>query len=114
MGKARGAGADGGTIGMAFWLTKNVVHRPAGLLTMTRKAGMRWCWLYNNWLRADILIGTDSEKRKMKSTWVAREIRLHLNHDLDREQFNCFETFKLTLKIPKGGHSGGENPRWRR
>lgn len=45
----------------------------------------------------------------MKSTWDVRGYRLHLNLHLDREAVPAgFETFNLTLKGLKGGHSGGE------
>lgn len=45
----------------------------------------------------------------MRSTWVARGIDFTANLPLSREAIPAgFQTFKLTLKGLKGGHSGGE------
>ena len=114
--KARGTtlGADNG-IGMASALAvladENVVHGPLEvLLTMTEEAGMDGAFgLQGNWLQADILINTDSEEEGEIYMGCAGGIDFTSNLHLDREAVPAgFETFKLTLKGLKGGHSGGE------
>ena len=114
--KARGTtlGADNG-IGMASALAvladENVVHGPLEvLLTMTEEAGMDGAFgLQSNWLQADILINTDSEEEGQIYMGCAGGIDFTSNLHLDREAVPAgFETFKLTLKGLKGGHSGGE------
>ena len=114
--KARGTtlGADNG-IGMASALAvladENVVHGPLEvLLTMTEEAGMDGAFgLQSNWLQADILINTDSEEEGEIYMGCAGGIDFTSNLHLDREAVPAgFETFKLTLKGLKGGHSGGE------
>ena len=116
--KARGTtlGADNG-IGMASALAvladENVVHGPLEvLLTMTEEAGMDGAFgLQSNWLQADILINTDSEEEGEIYMGCAGGIDFTSNLHLDREAVPAgFETFKLTLKGLKGGHSGGEQP----
>ena len=113
--KARGTtlGADNG-IGMASALAvladENVVHGPLEvLLTMTEEAGMDGAFgLQSNWLQADILINTDSEEEGEIYMGCAGGIDFTSNLHLDREAVPAgFETFKLTLKGLKGGHSGG-------
>ncbi|EFX8711804.1 beta-Ala-His dipeptidase, partial [Shigella flexneri] len=114
--KARGTtlGADNG-IGMASALAvladENVVHGPLEvLLTITEEAGMDGAFgLQSNWLQADILINTDSEEEGEIYMGCAGGIDFTSNLHLDREAVPAgFETFKLTLKGLKGGHSGGE------
>lgn len=114
--KARGTtlGADNG-IGMASALAvladENVVHGPLEvLLTMTEEAGMDGAFgLQSNWLQADILINTDSEEEGEIYMGCAGGIDFTSNLHLDREAVPAgFETFNLTLKGLKGGHSGGE------
>ncbi len=114
--KARGTtlGADNG-IGMASALAvladENVVHGPLEvLLTMTEEAGMDGAFgLQSNWLQADILINSDSEEEVEIYMGCAGGIDFTSNLHLDREAVPAgFETFKLTLKGLKGGHSGGE------
>ncbi|MDM4855563.1 cytosol nonspecific dipeptidase [Escherichia coli] len=107
-------GADNG-IGMASALAvladENVVHGPLEvLLTMTEEAGMDGAFgLQGNWLQADILINTDSEEEGEIYMGCAGGIDFTSNLHLDREAVPAgFETFKLTLKGLKGGHSGGE------
>ena len=94
-----------------FWLTKTLVHGPLEvLLTMTEEAGMDGALgLQSNWLQADILINTDSEEEGEIYMGCAGGIDFTSNLHLDREAVPAgFETFKLTLKGLKGGHSGGE------
>ena len=65
--------------------------------------------LQSNWLQADILINTDSEEEGEIYMGCAGGIDFTSNLHLDREAVPAgFETFKLTLKGLKGGHSGGE------
>ncbi|ELY3830560.1 M20/M25/M40 family metallo-hydrolase, partial [Cronobacter sakazakii] len=114
--KARGTtlGADNG-IGMASALAvladDSVVHGPLEvLLTMTEEAGMDGAFgLQSGWLQADILINTDSEEEGEIYMGCAGGIDFISTLPLSREAVPAgFETFKLTLKGLKGGHSGGD------
>ena len=114
--KARGTtlGADNG-IGMASALAvladDSVAHGPLEvLLTMTEEAGMDGAFgLQANWLQADILINTDSEEEGEIYMGCAGGIDFTSNLALTREAIPAgFQSFKLTLKGLKGGHSGGE------
>ncbi|HCT9401078.1 TPA: cytosol nonspecific dipeptidase [Enterobacter hormaechei] len=114
--KARGTtlGADNG-IGMASALAvladDSVEHGPLEvLLTMTEEAGMDGAFgLQANWLQADILINTDSEEEGEIYMGCAGGIDFISTLPLSREAIpSGFETFKLTLKGLKGGHSGGD------
>ena len=114
--KARGTtlGADNG-IGMASALAvladDSVAHGPLEvLLTMTEEAGMDGAFgLQANWLQADILINTDSEEEGEIYMGCAGGIDFTSNLALTREAVPAgFQSFKLTLKGLKGGHSGGE------
>ncbi|GFQ14129.1 cytosol nonspecific dipeptidase [Enterobacter hormaechei] len=114
--KARGTtlGADNG-IGMASALAvladDSVEHGPLEvLLTMTEEAGMDGAFgLQANWLQADILINTDSEEEGEIYMGCAGGIDFTSTLPLSREAIPAgFETFKLTLKGLKGGHSGGD------
>ena len=114
--KARGTtlGADNG-IGMASALAvladESVAHGPLEvLLTMTEEAGMDGAFgLQANWLQADILINTDSEEEGEIYMGCAGGIDFISTLPLSREAIPAgFETFKLTLKGLKGGHSGGD------
>ncbi|EPS2708690.1 cytosol nonspecific dipeptidase [Cronobacter turicensis] len=114
--KARGTtlGADNG-IGMASALAvladENVAHGPLEvLLTMTEEAGMDGAFgLQAGWLQADILINTDSEEEGEIYMGCAGGIDFISTLPLSREAIPAgFETFKLTLKGLKGGHSGGD------
>ncbi|EKY1943792.1 cytosol nonspecific dipeptidase [Cronobacter turicensis] len=114
--KARGTtlGADNG-IGMASALAvladDSVVHGPLEvLLTMTEEAGMDGAFgLQAGWLQADILINTDSEEEGEIYMGCAGGIDFISTLPLSREAIPAgFETFKLTLKGLKGGHSGGD------
>ena len=114
--KARGTtlGADNG-IGMASALAvladDSVEHGPLEvLLTMTEEAGMDGGFgLQANWLQADILINTDSEEEGEIYMGCAGGIDFISTLPLSREAIPAgFETFKLTLKGLKGGHSGGD------
>ena len=114
--KARGTtlGADNG-IGMASALAvladDSVEHGPLEvLLTMTEEAGMDGAFgLQANWLQADILINTDSEEEGEIYTGCAGGIDFISTLPLSREAIPAgFQTFKLTLKGLKGGHSGGD------
>ena len=114
--KARGTtlGADNG-IGMASALAvladDSVEHGPLEvLLTMTEEAGMDGAFgLQANWLQADILINTDSEEEGEIYMGCAGGIDFIYTLPLSREAIpSGFETFKLTLKGLKGGHSGGD------
>lgn len=114
--KARGTtlGADNG-IGMASALAvladDSVEHGPLEvLLTMTEEAGMDGAFgLQANWLQADILINTDSEEEGEIYMGCAGGIDFISTLPLSREAVPAgFETFKLTLKGLKGGHSGGD------
>ncbi|PSN09197.1 cytosol nonspecific dipeptidase [Siccibacter turicensis] len=114
--KARGTtlGADNG-IGMASALAvladERVEHGPLEvLLTMTEEAGMDGAFgLQANWLQADILINTDSEEEGEIYMGCAGGIDVISTLALTREAVPAgFQTFKLTLKGLKGGHSGGD------
>lgn len=114
--KARGTtlGADNG-IGMASALAvladERVEHGPLEvLLTMTEEAGMDGAFgLQANWLQADILINTDSEEEGEIYMGCAGGIDFISTLALTREAVPAgFQTFKLTLKGLKGGHSGGD------
>ena len=114
--KARGTtlGADNG-IGMASALAvladDSVQHGPLEvLLTMTEEAGMDGAFgLQANWLQADILINTDSEEEGEICMGCAGGIDFISTLPLSREAVPAgFQTFKLTLKGLKGGHSGGD------
>jgi dipeptidase D len=114
--KARGTtlGADNG-IGMASALAvladDSVEHGPLEvLLTMTEEAGMDGAFgLQANWLQADILINTDSEEEGEIYMGCAGGIDFISTLPLSREAIPAgFQTFKLTLKGLKGGHSGGD------
>ena len=114
--KARGTtlGADNG-IGMASALAvladDSVEHGPLEvLLTMTEEAGMDGAFgLQANWLQADILINTDSEEEGEIYMGCAGGIDFISTLPLKREAIPAgFQTFKLTLKGLKGGHSGGD------
>ncbi|EOC1302066.1 cytosol nonspecific dipeptidase [Cronobacter dublinensis] len=114
--KARGTtlGADNG-IGMASALAvladDTVQHGPLEvLLTMTEEAGMDGAFgLQAGWLKADILINTDSEEEGEIYMGCAGGIDFISTLKLSREAIPAgFETFKLTLKGLKGGHSGGD------
>ncbi|HDC4277021.1 TPA: cytosol nonspecific dipeptidase [Enterobacter cloacae] len=114
--KARGTtlGADNG-IGMASALAvladDSVQHGPLEvLLTMTEEAGMDGAFgLQANWLQADILINTDSEEEGEIYMGCAGGIDFISTLPLSREAVQAdFQTFKLTLKGLKGGHSGGD------
>ena len=114
--KARGTtlGADNG-IGMSSALAvladDSVEHGPLEvLLTMTEEAGMDGAFgLQANWLQADILINTDSEEEGEIYMGCAGGIDFISTLPLSREAIPAgFETFKLTLKGLKGGHSGGD------
>ncbi len=114
--KARGTtlGADNG-IGMASALAvladERVEHGPLEvLLTMTEEAGMEGAFgLQPNWLKADILINTDSEEEGEIYMGCAGGVDAITTLPLAREALpGGFETVKLTLKGLKGGHSGAE------
>ena len=114
--KARGTtlGADNG-IGMASALAvladDSVEHGPLEvLLTMTEEAGMDGAFsLQANWLQADILINTDSEEEGEIYMGCAGGIDFISTLPLSREAVPAgFQTFRLTLKGLKGGHSGGD------
>ncbi|XTZ37556.1 cytosol nonspecific dipeptidase [Salmonella enterica] len=114
--KARGTtlGADNG-IGLASALAvladDNVEHGPLEvLLTMTEEAGMDGAFgLQANWLQADILINTDSEEEGEIYMGCAGGIDFITTLPVSREAIPAgFETFKLTLKGLKGGHSGAD------
>lgn len=114
--KARGTtlGADNG-IGMASALAvladDSVEHGPLEvLLTMTEEAGMDGAFgLQANWLQADILINTDSEEEVEIYMGCAGGIDFISTLPLSREAVPAgYQTFKLTLKGLKGGHSGGD------
>ena len=65
--------------------------------------------LQANWLQADILINTDSEEEGEIYMGCAGGIDFISTLPLSREAIPAgFQTFKLTLKGLKGGHSGGD------
>ncbi|MEN0581826.1 cytosol nonspecific dipeptidase [Phytobacter palmae] len=114
--KARGTtlGADNG-IGMASALAvladDSVEHGPLEvLLTMTEESGMDGAFgLQAGWLQADILINTDSEEEGEIYMGCAGGIDFITTLPLSREAVPAgYQTFKLTLKGLKGGHSGGD------
>ncbi|WP_432699073.1 beta-Ala-His dipeptidase [Kluyvera cryocrescens] len=114
--KARGTtlGADNG-IGMASALAvlsdDSVEHGPLEvLLTMTEETGMDGAFgLQPNWLQGEILINTDSEEEGEIYMGCAGGIDFTSTLPLTREAIPAgFQTFKLTLKGLKGGHSGGD------
>ncbi|WP_435947280.1 beta-Ala-His dipeptidase [Dryocola sp. BD586] len=114
--KARGTtlGADNG-IGMASALAvladETVAHGPLEvLLTMTEEAGMDGAFgLQAGWLQADILINTDSEEEGEIYMGCAGGIDFITTLPVQREAVPAgFETYKLTIKGLKGGHSGAE------
>ncbi|MFH4338764.1 aminoacyl-histidine dipeptidase, partial [Acinetobacter baumannii] len=78
------------------------------LLTMTEEAGMDGAFgLQANWLQADILINTDSEEEGEIYMGCAGGIDFTSNLALTREAIPAgFQSFKVTLKGLKGGHSG--------
>lgn len=77
---------------------------------MTEEAGMDGAFgLQANWLQADILINTDSEEEGEILHGCAGGIDFITTLPLSREAIPAgFQTFKLTLKGLKGGHSGGD------
>ncbi|CFQ39805.1 beta-Ala-His dipeptidase [Yersinia alsatica] len=114
--KARGTtlGADNG-IGMASALAvlsdDSVEHGPLEvLLTMTEEAGMDGAFgLQPNWLKADILINTDSEQEGEIYMGCAGGIDFITRMALQREAIPAgYQTLKLTIKGLKGGHSGAD------
>ena len=96
---------------LAVLADDSVEHGPLEvLLTMTEEAGMDGAFgLRANWLQADILINTDSEEEGEIYMGCAGGIDFISTLPLSREAIPAgFETFKLTLKGLKGGHSGGD------
>lgn len=107
-------GADNG-IGMASALAvladETVEHGPLEvLLTMTEETGMAGAFgLQPNWLQADILINTDSEEEGEIYMGCAGGVDFTTSFALTRENLPAdYQTFKMTLKGLKGGHSGGD------
>lgn len=107
-------GADNG-IGMASALAvladDKLEHGPLEvLLTMTEETGMEGAFgLQPNWLQADILINTDSEDEEAVYVGCAGGIDVITTLPLQRELLpEDYQTFKLTLKGLKGGHSGAD------
>ncbi|MEX6210403.1 beta-Ala-His dipeptidase [Providencia huaxiensis] len=107
-------GADNG-IGLASALAvladDSVEHEPMEvLLTMTEEAGMEGAFgLKAGWLQADILINTDSEEEGEIYMGCAGGVDFTTTFDLLREPLpQGYQTFTLTLKGLKGGHSGGD------
>jgi len=112
--KARGTtlGADNG-IGMSSALAvladDSVEHGPLEvLLTMTEEAGMEGAFgLQSGWLKADIMINTDSEQEGEIYMGCAGGIDFITTLPLSREAIPAgFDIVKLTVKGLKGGHSG--------
>lgn len=112
--KARGTtlGADNG-IGMSSALAvladDRVEHGPLEvLLTMTEEAGMEGAFgLQPGWLKADIMINTDSEEEGEIYMGCAGGIDCITTLPISREAIPAdYEIFKLTIKGLKGGHSG--------
>ncbi|AKJ42808.1 aminoacyl-histidine dipeptidase [Pragia fontium] len=112
--KARGTtlGADNG-VGMASALAvlsdDSLSHGPIEvLLTMTEETGMDGAFgLQPNWLQSEILINTDSETEGEIYMGCAGGIDCITDLALNREAVpNGYQTFKLSLKGLKGGHSG--------
>jgi dipeptidase D len=88
-----------------------VEHGPLEvLLTMTEESGMDGAFgLQPGWLQADILINTDSEEEGEIYMGCAGGIDFITTLPLSREAVPAgYQTFKLTLKGLKGGHSGGD------
>lgn len=107
-------GADNG-VGMASALAvladNSVEHGPLEvLLTMTEETGMDGAFgLQPNWLQAEILINTDSEEEGEIYMGCAGGVDFTANFALTREAIPAdYQTFTLTLKGLKGGHSGGD------
>lgn len=107
-------GADNG-IGLASALAvladDTVEHGPMEvLLTMTEEAGMEGAFgLKAGWLQAEILINTDSEEEGEIYMGCAGGVDFTTTFDLAREALpQGYQTFTLTLKGLKGGHSGGD------
>lgn len=114
--KARGTtlGADNG-IGMASALAvlsdESLSHGPIEvLLTMTEETGMDGAFgLQPNWLQSEILINTDSEAEGEIYMGCAGGVDCITTLPLTREAAPAdYQTFKLSLKGLKGGHSGGD------
>ncbi|GKX57041.1 aminoacyl-histidine dipeptidase [Leminorella grimontii] len=114
--KARGTtlGSDNG-IGMASALAvlsdESLVHGPIEvLLTMTEETGMDGAFgLQPNWLKSEILINTDSETEGEIYMGCAGGVDCITTLPLSREALPAgYETFKISLKGLKGGHSGGD------
>ncbi|SLM64264.1 MULTISPECIES: beta-Ala-His dipeptidase [Dickeya] len=112
--KARGTtlGADNG-IGMASALAvlsdNSVEHGPLEvLLTMTEEAGMDGAFgLQPGWLQGEILINTDSEEEGEVYMGCAGGIDFRSQLHLAREALpEGYQSFRLTIKGLKGGHSG--------
>lgn len=111
--KARGTtlGADNG-IGLASCLavldSDEIAHPEIeALLTMTEEAGMEGAiGLRPNWLKADIMINTDTEENGEIYVGCAggEDGSLTLPITYEANRFNA--TLKLTLKGLFGGHSG--------
>jgi dipeptidase D len=96
---------------LAVLADDSVAHGPLEvLLTMTEEAGMDGAFgLQANWLQADILINTDSEEEGEIYMGCAGGIDFTSNLALTREAIPAgFQSFKVTLKGLKGGHSGGD------
>ena len=80
-----------------------------GVQTCALPIYIRFYYVSGNWLQADILINTDSEEEGEIYMGCAGGIDFTSNLPLTREAVPAgFQTFKLTLKGLKGGHSGGE------
>lgn len=114
--KARGTtlGADNG-IGMASALAvladKTVEHGPLEvLLTMTEEAGMEGAFgLQPDWLRAEILINTDSEEEGEIYMGCAGGIDFLSTLPLQREAIPAgYVTYTIHLQGLRGGHSGAD------
>jgi dipeptidase D len=77
---------------------------------MTEEAGMDGAFgLQPNWLKADILINTDSEQEGEIYMGCAGGIDFITTLALKREAVPAgYQTLKLTLKGLKGGHSGAD------
>lgn len=114
--KARGTtlGADNG-IGMASALAvladKQVAHGPLEvLLTMTEEAGMEGAFgLQPDWLKAQILINTDSEEEGEIYMGCAGGIDFVSELPIHRQAVpENYLTFDITLNGLRGGHSGAD------
>jgi dipeptidase D len=96
---------------LAVLADDTVAHGPLEvLLTMTEEAGMDGAFgLQAGWLQADILINTDSEEEGEIYMGCAGGIDFISTLPVQREAVPAgFDTFKLTIKGLKGGHSGAE------